>query len=97
VLVLAACVSVSSGKMLDSSMIASVKAGETTEKDLVKMFGEPTTRGMTTEGARTAGWIYTKSKMKNPVKVDLQQQIFVVTLDANGVVSKVESMDTVKR
>lgn len=91
------CVSVSSGKHLDPDLIATVKPGVTTESQLIQMFGEPTSRSLNAEGQKALGWIYTRSKEKNPFKVEIQQQILSATINDKGVVAKVQVSDTVPR
>ena len=97
ILLVASCVSVSSGKHLDPDLIATIKPGVTTESQMLQMFGEPTTRSLNAEGQKALGWIYTKSKETNPFEFQLQQQILSVTISDNGIVAKMQVSDTVPR
>jgi hypothetical protein len=56
------CASV--GNNFDDSKISEIKKGETTEADLVKMFGEPQNRSISSENGLTLTWIYSEAKVK---------------------------------
>jgi outer membrane protein assembly factor BamE (lipoprotein component of BamABCDE complex) len=56
------CASV--GNNFDDSKISQIKKGETTEADLVKMFGEPQNRSISSESGLTLTWIYSEAKVK---------------------------------
>src|ERR1051326_7226426 len=59
---LCGCASV--GKNFDSRKIAEIKKGETTEADLVQMFGPPAQRGVNSETGLTLTWIYCEATVK---------------------------------
>ncbi len=68
-LVLAASVALlggcsSTGNNFDDSKVSQIKKGETTEAQLIQMFGEPQRRGVNSEGATTLMWMYTESSVK---------------------------------
>ena len=54
----------SAGNNFDDSKISQIKKGETTEADLVKMFGEPQNRSVNSESGLTLTWIYSEAKVK---------------------------------
>jgi hypothetical protein len=56
------CASV--GNNFDDSKISQIKKGETTEADLVKLFGEPQNRSISSENGLTLTWIYSEAKVK---------------------------------
>ena len=58
----ASCASV--GNNFDDTKISQIKKGETTEADLVKMFGEPQNRSVSSENGLTLTWIYSEAKVK---------------------------------
>ena len=68
-LVLAASVALlggcaSTGNNFDESKVSQIKKGETTEAQLIQMFGEPQSRGVNSEGVTTLMWMYTESSVK---------------------------------
>jgi outer membrane protein assembly factor BamE (lipoprotein component of BamABCDE complex) len=56
------CASV--GNNFDESKISQIKKGETTEADLVAMFGEPQNRSVNSDSGLTLTWIYSEAKVK---------------------------------
>jgi hypothetical protein len=58
----ASCASV--GNNFDDSKISDIKKGQTTEADLVKMFGDPQNRMMNSDTGLTLTWIYSEAKVK---------------------------------
>ena len=62
VALLAGCAS--NGNNFDESKVSQIKKGETTEAQLIQMFGEPQSRGLNSEGATTLMWMYTESSAK---------------------------------
>ena len=59
---LAGCASV--GNNFDDSKVSQIKKGETTEADLVQMFGQPQNRSVNSEGQTTLTWMYTQANVK---------------------------------
>ena len=59
---LAGCVSV--GNNFDESKVSQIKKGETTEGQLIQMFGEPQSRGVNSEGTTTLTWMYMQANVK---------------------------------
>ncbi len=59
---LAGCAS--TGNNFDDSKVSQIKKGETTEAQLIQMFGEPQRRGVNSEGATTLMWMYMESSVK---------------------------------
>jgi len=60
--VVAGCASV--GKNFDESKVAQIKKGETTEAQLVLMFGEPQNRMVNSEGQSILTWMYTQANIR---------------------------------
>jgi hypothetical protein len=56
------CASV--GNNFDDTKISDIKKGQTTEADLVKMFGDPENRMVNSDSALTLTWIYSEAKVK---------------------------------
>ena len=54
----------SAGNNFDESKISQIKKGETTEADLVAMFGEPQNRSVNSDSGLTLTWIYAEAKVK---------------------------------
>ena len=54
----------STGNNFDESKLSQLKKGETTETELVQMFGQPEQRGMNSEGMTTLTWMYQESTVK---------------------------------
>lgn len=61
-LILVGCASV--GHQFDSTKIQSITKGETTESQLVAMFGPPMTKGINSEGEEVLTWMYTEAQVK---------------------------------
>ncbi len=58
----AGCASV--GNNFDESQVSQIKKGETTESQLLEMFGAPQNRTVDSEGMTTLTWIYQESAVK---------------------------------
>jgi hypothetical protein len=56
------CASV--GNNFDESKISEIKKGQTTETDLVGMFGPPQNRSVNSDTGLTLTWIYSEAKVK---------------------------------
>lgn len=54
----------SSGTNFDQSKTAQIKKGETTEADLVQLFGAPEGRTISSDGQTTLTWSYMESRAK---------------------------------
>jgi len=54
----------SAGNNFDESKISQIKKGETTEADLVGIFGDPIQRGLDSNGMTTLTWMYVESRAK---------------------------------
>ena len=59
-LLLAGCAT--SGRDFDSAKVSQIKKGETTEQQLVTMFGEPTQRAIDSEGMTHLTWQYMEAR-----------------------------------
>jgi len=62
VALLAGCAS--TGENFDEGKVSQIKKGETTEAQLIQMFGQPQSRGVNSEGATTLTWTYIESRVK---------------------------------
>lgn len=76
----------SAGKNYDSRKVTDIKKGETTEAELVGMFGKPETRGINSEGSVTLTWLYSEAHVKGATFVPL------VGMFAGGVNSKTKTL-----
>lgn len=54
----------STGNNFDEGKVAQIKKGETTELDLIQLFGQPQSRSMNSEGQSILTWSYTESRVK---------------------------------
>jgi outer membrane protein assembly factor BamE (lipoprotein component of BamABCDE complex) len=54
----------SSGQNFDESKVSQIKKGETTEADMIQMFGQPENRAVNSDGISTLTWQYTESRVK---------------------------------
>lgn len=54
----------SAGNNFDESKISQIKKGQTTETDLLKMFGEPENRIVNSDGGLTLTWVYSEARVK---------------------------------
>lgn len=94
-LLLCGCASV--GHNFDSRKVAEIKVGETTEADLINMFGPASHRGMESTGTISMGWVYTQATTKASTfvpfagpfigGVDAKTKFLTVILAAGGKVS----------
>ncbi len=92
---LSGCASV--GNNFDSSKVTTIKKGETTEPDLVKMFGSPNQRGINSDGLVTMTWIYSEATAKGATFIpivgafaggaDVKTKSLLVYLDTDGKVA----------
>lgn len=92
---LCGCASV--GNNFDSRKLSEVKKGETTESQLVGLFGQPTQRGINSDGDVTMQWIYSEATAKGATFIpivgafaggtNIKTKILNVYLDQLGKVS----------
>lgn len=61
-LIIAGCAS--TGQNFDESKVSQIKKGQTTEAELVQMFGQPTNRAISSEGTTMLTWMYIESRVK---------------------------------
>jgi outer membrane protein assembly factor BamE (lipoprotein component of BamABCDE complex) len=59
--ILVSCASV--GNNFDETKVSQIKKGETTEADLIQMFGQPQNRTVNSEGVSTLTWTYAESRV----------------------------------
>ena len=53
-----------SGSNFDESKVAQIKKGETTEAQLIQMFGQPQNHTVNSEGQTIDTWLYTEATVK---------------------------------
>lgn len=88
----------SAGKNFDSRKVPETQKGETTEAELVEMFGEPNARGLKTGGLKTLTWVYSESRVKGETFIpfagafiggtDTKTKTLTVALAPDGTVSE---------
>jgi hypothetical protein len=91
------CGCASAGKNFDSRKVQEIKKGETTEADLVQMFGRPAARNFNSETGNTLVWVYTTSSVNGATFIPVvgmfaggatvKHKTLSVTLDHSGKVS----------
>ncbi len=96
VALLCGCASV--GNNFDANKVSTIKKGETTEADLIKTFGQPSQRGINSEGTITLSWIYSEATAKGATFIpivgafaggaNVKTKILCVYLDQSGKVSR---------
>ncbi len=89
------------GQQIDQSKVAEIKKGQTTEADLVQMFGPPNQRTVSSEGNTILMWMYHETRVKGASFIpivglfaggaDTKQQSLVVTLGPDGKVTQFQS------
>lgn len=84
VAVLVGCAS--SGTNFDSRKVTDIHKGETTEPQLVAMFGKPNMRGVNSETGTTLTWIYVEARAKGETFIPLAGAF------VGGVKSKTKSL-----
>lgn len=94
-ILLCGCASV--GTNFDSRKLAEVKKGQTTEPQLLALFGKPTQRSVNDEGSVSVIWLYTEASVKGTTFIPLvgafaggvnsRTKTLVVRLDPSGTVS----------
>lgn len=99
VLVLGGCMS--SGSNYDESKIAEISKGQTTESDLVAMFGRPSERNTDSSGAVSLQWMYTEHRTNGksfiPIAgafmggADSSHKMLFVSLNPSGTVENYRS------
>jgi len=62
IILIAGCAS--AGNNFDDSKISQIQKGQTTEADLVQMFGQPQNRATDSEGMTTLTWMYMQSTVR---------------------------------
>lgn len=91
----------STGTNFDEGKVSQIKKGETTEAELIRMFGQAESRGVTSEGMTTLTWMYVESTVKGESFIPFagpfvggtrsKQKMLMVTLGADGKVSNFTS------
>jgi outer membrane protein assembly factor BamE (lipoprotein component of BamABCDE complex) len=54
----------STGQNFDENKVSQIRKGETTESQLVELFGQPQNRAVNSEGMTTLTWQYAESRVK---------------------------------
>ena len=91
----------STGQNFDESKVSQIKKGETTEADLVQMFGQPENRAVNSEGTTTLTWNYFEARVKGETFIPYagpflggsrsKQKMLSVTLGPDGKVASFSS------
>ena len=91
----------SSGQNFNESKVAQIKKGETTEAELIQMFGQPENRSINSEGWTTLVWSYFETKMKGESFIPYagpfiggsrsKHKMLMVTLGSDGKVTNFNS------
>jgi len=91
----------STGSNYDEARVTQIQKGQTTEADLVGMFGPPTQRGIDSNGATSLQWAYTESRMSGKSFIpfagsflggtDNKHKVLLVTLNQSGTVESFNS------
>lgn len=89
------------GRQIDQGKITDIKKGQTTEADLVQMFGPPNHRTVSSEGNTTLMWMYHETQIKGATFIpiaglfaggaDTKSQSLTVTLGPDGKVTQFQS------
>lgn len=92
---LCGCASV--GNNFDSRKVSEIKKGETTEPQLVALFGQPAQRGINEDGLVKLTWVYSESTVKGATFIpivgafaggaNVKTKMLTVRLDQSGKVS----------
>jgi outer membrane protein assembly factor BamE (lipoprotein component of BamABCDE complex) len=101
-LAFAGCASV--GTPIAQENVKKIRPGVTTEADLVRMFGPPSTRTLDSNGKTILGWIYSEAQTKGttfiPIAgpfvggVNTRTQMLSVLIARNGKVERYTMNDT---
>jgi outer membrane protein assembly factor BamE (lipoprotein component of BamABCDE complex) len=99
---LASCASV--GTPIAQENVKKIRPGVTTEADLVRMFGQPSTKTLDSNGKTILGWIYSEAQTKGttfiPIAgafvggVNTRTQMLSVLIGRNGRVERYTMNDT---
>lgn len=82
------------GQKIDNDSVSQIKKGQTSEQQVVEMFGEPASTGFSSDGSKNLTFSYA-SAQANPASfipfigflfsgVDSESQYLYVTVDKNG-------------
>jgi hypothetical protein len=79
---------VSSGAQVTDQQVASIKTGQTTEADLINMWGQPRSSQMTMNGNKQLAWVHVEmTNFMDPFGPHHNSEKgIIVTVDKNGVV-----------
>lgn len=80
------CGCASAGKNFDSRKITAIKKGETTEAELIAMFGKPQTTNISSEQGRTLVWVYVQVAA-TPFGSSQKSKSLAVSLGTNAIVT----------
>jgi hypothetical protein len=94
----------SAGRPIAQQNVSKIKTGVTTEADLVRMFGPPNSKSLTSDGKILMMWIYSESQVKGttfiPIVgafaggVDSRTQTLSVLIGSNGKVVRYTTNDS---
>ena len=85
------------GQNFDDSKVSYIRKGETSEAELIQMFGEPQNRTVNASGVRSLSWDYTEARTKGESFIPYagaflggtrsQHKMLMVTLGPDGKVT----------
>ena len=91
------CSCASVGKNFDSTKVSQIIKGQTTEAELVKMFGPPSQRAINSESGTALTWLYSEARVKGESFIPIagafvggatsRTKTLIVSLDRAGKVS----------
>lgn len=87
-LLLAGCAS--SGTKMDAADLERIEVGQTTQQEMVQMFGQPLAQQYSSEGHLTLTWHYVHV---GPFGSNMQQQNLVAQFDNEGKVERYNMLD----
>ena len=79
---------------MDSQSLSQIQVGETTNQEMLALFGSPMSQALDTNGKLVMTWHYVKVQ-SYVVTMDVKQQILSVLFDENGIVEKYSLVDDV--
>ncbi len=89
------------GRPINNDQLMKIKQGETTEQEIIAIFGTPLSKTLTGEGKIIMNYTYTEARIKatNFIPIvglvsggpDIYQQMLSILIDENGIVEKYTS------
>jgi len=80
----------SSGSKMDTANLDRIEVGETTQQEMIEMFGQPLGQNYTEDGRLALTWHYVHV---GPFGTNMQQQNLVAQFDEDGKVERYNMLD----